>query len=198
MTNNPSKCQSLSGSELTLMISLFHLMALFSILPIQCNFLVSVSIKILVSTFMLRRQYEWPQVARQFRNLIPTHAKKMRYLAYFLPHLTYCFIVWFHCGKQNEEDIIEKLRIERKSTLQFKSLEHLDISISYRKFKARLLMVYRSPPSKKNQLTLPMFYDEFSRLIKILVNSQILWLLPDILTFTSMALVIWRQLDEIS
>ena len=56
MTNNPSKCQSLSGSELTLMISLFHLMPLFSILPIQCNFLVSASIKILISTFMLRRQ----------------------------------------------------------------------------------------------------------------------------------------------
>ena len=54
MTTNPSKRLS-TWSELTLMISLIHLMTLSSILPIQCNFLVSVSIKILISTFMLRR-----------------------------------------------------------------------------------------------------------------------------------------------
>ena len=53
----------------------------------------------------------------------------------------------------------KNLHIERKSTLKLKSFEHLDISISR-------LLVYRPPPSKKNQLTLPMFYDEFSRLIE--------------------------------
>ena len=46
---------SLWGSEPTLMISLFHLMALSSILLIQCNFLVSASTEILILTFMLRR-----------------------------------------------------------------------------------------------------------------------------------------------
>ena len=65
----------------------------------------------------------------------------------------------------------KSLLTERKLTLQFKSFEHLDISISYLKFTARLLVLHRPPPSKKNQLTLPMFYDEFSRLIEILVDE---------------------------
>lgn len=65
----------------------------------------------------------------------------------------------------------KSLHIEGESTLQFKSSKHLDISISYRKLKARLLVLYRPRPSKKNQLTLPMFYDEFSRLIEILVDE---------------------------
>ena len=36
------------------------------------------------------------------------HVKKRLYLAYFLPHLTYCSTVWLHCGKQNA-DVIENL-----------------------------------------------------------------------------------------
>ena len=52
VTSNPSRHLSW-GLELTLMISLFHLMALSSIALIQCNSLVSASMKILIS-FMLR------------------------------------------------------------------------------------------------------------------------------------------------
>ena len=36
------------------------------------------------------------------------HAKKRLYLAYFLPHLTYCSTVWLHCGKRNA-DVIENV-----------------------------------------------------------------------------------------
>ena len=48
------------------------------------------------------------QVLKCYKHFIPTHAKKRLYLAYFLPHLSYCSTVWFHCGKRNA-DIIEKL-----------------------------------------------------------------------------------------
>lgn len=48
------------------------------------------------------------QVLKRYKHFIPIHAKKRLYLAYFLPHLTYCSTVWFHCGKRNA-DIIEKL-----------------------------------------------------------------------------------------
>ena len=110
---------SLCGSELTLMISLFHLMALSSILPIRCNFLVSVSIKILILNFhvkeTVRKVSRKLQVLKRYKHLIPTHAKKRLYLAYFLPHLTFCSTVWLHCGKRNA-DIIEKLN---ESILRF-------------------------------------------------------------------------------
>ena len=36
------------------------------------------------------------------------HVKKRLYLAYFLPHLTYCSTVWLPCGKRNA-DVIENL-----------------------------------------------------------------------------------------
>ena len=56
------------------------------------------------------------QVLKHYKHLIPTHTKKRLYLAYFLPHLTYCSVfVWFHCGKRNA-DIIEKLK---ESILRF-------------------------------------------------------------------------------
>ena len=55
------------------------------------------------------------QVLKRNKHFIPTHAKKMLYLAYFLPHLTYCSSVWFHCGKRSA-DIIEKLN---ESILRF-------------------------------------------------------------------------------
>ena len=43
------------------------------------------------------------------------HAKKRLYLAYFLPHLTYCSTVWLHCGKRNA-DVIKNLN---QSVLRF-------------------------------------------------------------------------------
>ena len=55
------------------------------------------------------------QVLKRYKHFIPTYAKKRLYLAYSLPHLTYCSTVWFHCGKQNA-DIIETLN---ESILRF-------------------------------------------------------------------------------
>ena len=48
------------------------------------------------------------QVPKRDKHPIPSHAKKRLCLAYFLPCLTYCSTVWFHCGKRSA-DIIEKL-----------------------------------------------------------------------------------------
>ena len=63
----------------------------------------------------VRRVSRKLQVLKRYKHLIPTHAKKRLYLAYFLPHLTYCSTVWFQCGKRNA-DIIEKLN---ESILRF-------------------------------------------------------------------------------
>ena len=43
--------------------------------------------------------------------------------------------------------------------------------ISYAKFKAGLVIIYRPPPSRKNKLTVSMFFEEFSQLIKHLVED---------------------------
>ena len=48
------------------------------------------------------------QELKRHKRLISTHAKMRIYMAYFLPHLTYCSIVWIHCGKQNA-DKLERL-----------------------------------------------------------------------------------------
>ena len=55
------------------------------------------------------------QVLKRYKHFIPIYAKKRLYLAYFLPYLTYCSTVWFHCGKRNA-DKIEKLN---ESILRF-------------------------------------------------------------------------------
>ena len=54
MTTNPNKCLSMWFGTDTDDLSVY-LMALSPLLLLQCYFLVSVSIKILISTFMLRR-----------------------------------------------------------------------------------------------------------------------------------------------
>ena len=70
-------------------------------------------------------------------------------MAYFLPHLTYCSTVWFHCGKRNA-DIIEKLN---ESILRFvyndfnNSYEKLSQEINQPSLRARrindmLVLVY--------------------------------------------------------
>ena len=40
------------------------------------------------------------QVLKRYEHFIPIYARKRLYLAYFLPYLTYCSTVWFHCGMQ--------------------------------------------------------------------------------------------------
>ena len=75
VTSNPSRHLSW-GLELTLMISLFHLMALSSISLIQFNSLVSASIKILIS-FMLRRLWEKLGLSCEFWSVINTSSLLM-------------------------------------------------------------------------------------------------------------------------
>ena len=48
------------------------------------------------------------QILKQFKHLIPMHATERLYMAYFLPHLTYCSVIWVHCGKRNA-DKLERL-----------------------------------------------------------------------------------------
>ena len=55
------------------------------------------------------------QVLKRYKHFIPIYAKKRLYLAYFLPYLSSCSTVWFHCGKRNA-DKIEKLN---ESILRF-------------------------------------------------------------------------------
>ena len=53
------------------------------------------------------------------------------------------------------------------------SFEHLDVTICYGKFKAHLVIIYRPPPSRKNKLTVSMFFEEFSQLIEHLMEEYI-------------------------
>ena len=48
------------------------------------------------------------QALKRHKCVICTHAKKRIYMAYFVPRLTHCLIVWIHCGKRNA-DKLEKL-----------------------------------------------------------------------------------------
>ncbi|XP_022778991.1 uncharacterized protein LOC111320602 [Stylophora pistillata] len=59
----------------------------------------------------------------------------------------------------------------RNSGSNFTSFEHLDVYISHGKFKIRLVLIYRPPPSKKNKLTTLIFFEEFSQLVEILTED---------------------------
>ena len=118
MTTNISKCFSawfgtdtndLSVSLNGTVIDTFNTMQLLGVsIDKDLNFNVHVKETV-------RKVSRKLQVLKRYEHLIPTHAKTRLYLAYFLPHLTYCSTVWFHCGKRNA-DIIEKLN---ESILRF-------------------------------------------------------------------------------
>ena len=76
------------------------------------------------STDMLRRLYEKLvkklQALKRRKCVISTHAKKRIYMAYFVPRLTRCLIVWIHCRKRNA-DKLEKLN---ESILRFVFNDH--------------------------------------------------------------------------
>ena len=60
----------------------------------------------------------------------------------------------------------------KNSGSNFTSFEYLvDVSISHGKLKTRLVLIYRQPSSKKNKLTIPMFFEEFSQLVEILMED---------------------------
>lgn len=54
------------------------------------------------------------------------------------------------------------------SSTSFESYEHLDLCISYRNLNLRMVIIYRPPPSSENRLTVPMFFEEFSRHLEVL------------------------------
>ena len=58
------------------------------------------------------------------------------------------------------------LNTVKNASPKFTSFENLDFTISYAKFKVRLVIIYRPPPSRKNKLTVSMFFEEFSQLIE--------------------------------
>ena len=111
MKTNPSKCRSmwfgtdtndlsvsLNGTVIDIANTMQHLGVSID-KDLNFNFHVKETV---------RKVSRKLQVLKRYKHLIPTHAKKRLYLAYFLPHLTYCSTVWLHCGKRNA-DIIEKL-----------------------------------------------------------------------------------------
>ena len=51
---------------------------------------------------------------------------------------------------------------------QYSSLKHLDLTLKILDQTIRLITIYRSPPSAKNKLTVPLFLEEFSDLLEIL------------------------------
>ena len=50
----------------------------------------------------------------------------------------------------------------------FQSFEHIDLSITYEKLNFQMVLIYRPPPSTKNKLTIPMFFDDFHKLLDTL------------------------------
>lgn len=56
---------------------------------------------------------------------------------------------------------------------KFTTFEHLDVTISYAKFKARLVIIYRPPLCRSNKLTASMLFEEFSQLIEHLMEDYI-------------------------
>lgn len=60
--------------------------------------------------------------------------------------------------------------ITKNLTLSFKSFEHIDITLTYKNFNFRLVVIYRPPPSTKNKLTIAEFFTEFAKLTEELTN----------------------------
>ena len=55
--------------------------------------------------------------------------------------------------------------------ISFKSFEFTDCTLNYASTSLRMVVVYRPPPSKKNQLSVTLFLDEFSSLLEKLIIS---------------------------
>jgi exonuclease III len=60
----------------------------------------------------------------------------------------------------------KSLKITKYIDITFKSFEHLDLSVAFGNFNTRMVLVYRPPLSKKNNLTPTTFFTEFSDLIE--------------------------------
>ena len=62
----------------------------------------------------------------------------------------------------------------------FNSFEHLDLRVESGLAHFRLIAVYRPPPSKKNKLSIPQFFDEFSCILEaVLIQTNEVVLVSD-------------------
>ena len=66
----------------------------------------------------------------------------------------------------------KSLKITKYTDITFQSFEHLDLSVTFGNFNTRMVLVYRPPPSKKNNLTPTTFFTDFSDLIEDLTVSD--------------------------
>ena len=70
--------------------------------------------------------------------------------------------------------------MQNTSQLQFASFESLDVTISSGNTPLRLIVVYRPPPSKKNNLSVDVFMREFTHLLEsVIVNNELLTITGD-------------------
>lgn len=63
-------------------------------------------------------------------------------------------------------------KITKNLTPSFTSFEHIDITLTYKNFNFRLVVIYRPPPLTKNKLTTAKFFNEFVRLTEDLKNCH--------------------------
>ncbi len=70
------------------------------------------------------------------------------------------------CGRAGGVAVLVRkgLHITFNDTCAFDSFEHMDFNFSSASASVRLIIIYRPPPNKKNNLTPSMFMDDFSSL----------------------------------
>ena len=118
MTTNPSKCLSMwfgtNANDLSVSLNGIEINAANTMQLIGVSIDRDLNFNVHVKETIRKISCKL-QVLKRYIHFIPICAKKRLYLAYFLPYLTYCSTVWFHCGKRNA-DKIEKLN---ESILRF-------------------------------------------------------------------------------
>lgn len=63
----------------------------------------------------------------------------------------------------------KRIKIKEQSQVKFKSFEYTDVTAKCSNGCTRIVIIYRPPPSKSNQLKSTVFFDEFSTLAEQLV-----------------------------
>ncbi len=61
--------------------------------------------------------------------------------------------------------------MKTQSQTQFMSFEYIDVIVKFSNTSTRMVIIYRPPPSKKNQLNNALFFEEFSKLMEQLIIS---------------------------
>ena len=71
---------------------------------------------------------------------------------------------------------------------QFTSLEYIDVIVHCSNSSTRMAIIYRQPPSKKNQLNNTLFFEEFSK------RMEQLTILPgNLVILGDFAITIWQH-----